>query len=172
MSFRFGLKTAFCVVTLCVILVAFFAIFENHSNDDIVGDWYYCDGSFKETLLINADGTFSKFEQYKWSTIAYSGKYAISEKGIIAFYSQKRVEGCVEIIDIESQCRFAIDSAGFLIFYELDKTYVENQPIYRVPRWHCYEPTLPESKRLGLAIKQAFEEQCASSELKRKTLAK
>ena len=106
---------------------------EQRSRHQISGTWYYPTRDISvtgywETLTLNGDNTFTKFEQHRMSNETYSGTYSRNSDGSYLFnVLEKRCDTENTHIEFESfqiskryRCRCSIDNSGHLLVKPLD----------------------------------------------------
>ncbi len=135
------------------------------SRENICGVWYYPTpdvslSGYWETLTIRADGTFTKFQQYRMFSETYEGVYSTGDDGTVSFHVNRRINDnnntatSIESHDIEKtyRCRCAVDATGNLIVVTLNREIPPESGV-RVGwpddcflNWHCYTQTTHEEQ--------------------------
>ena len=149
---RFRLSTFLLTVTIIAILFAWYV--DHHSSqNDINGTWYYPTpeeqvGGYWETLTINEDGTFSKFQQYRTFNETFTGSYSIQPNGIVNFLIEEKMSnagpkaGESYTIGKTYSCRCAVESKQNLIICHIGHDFGADSGV-RMPgdcfvEWYCY----------------------------------
>ena len=142
------------LIALVAVCVAWYL--ERNSRHEIAGTWYYPTRDINmmgywETLTLNKDGTFTKFEQHRMSNETYSGTYTRNGDGTYYFdVIEKHRDRRNTHTDFESfkigkryRCRCSIDKLGYLLIKPLDFD-VGSDSVARFPEdcyldWHSYD---------------------------------
>ena len=130
---RFRVSTTLLLVAIVGILLGWYL--EHSSRSDISGTWAFPDGveeltytstRYSDVLTIEADGRFTKKQDFGFSWTSYNGTMETDERGLARFHVTQIQRGTSvgEAVETETDadfiflCRCEVDSFGYLIVNE------------------------------------------------------